>query len=588
MRFKSKKELIFYFLKGSKRYFGLAIIFACLLSVFEMVNPKIIGYTVDSIIGTQENVFVNALGGRDNLASHLYVVAIVVIAFAIIGALCRYLFGKFNSMGAERLVLTMRNSLYEHILSLPYSWHQLNATGDIIQRCTSDVETVKKFLSEQLTSFFRTIIMVIVALSFMASISPLLTIIAAVFFPVVVLYSSLFYRKMGDTFQLTDEEEGKLSTIAQENLTGVRVVRAFGREKYEQQRFEKKNEEYTILWVRLMKLLSAFWTSNDILYALQLLTVVGGGAYLCVNGGMTAGEYIAFVAYNSMLAWPIRSLGRIISEMSKASISIDRLMYILNSRPEKDSVAPHSFVNGDIEIKNVSYSFDESSKVLDNVSLTIKQGQTIGILGTIGSGKSTLAHLLCRLYELDEGCGNIYIGGEDIKNVDRFELRRNVGMVLQEPYLFSRTLGENIAIGLENATIDDIRRAAEIACLDETVMGFKDGYDTAVGERGVTLSGGQKQRCAIAQMMIRNCPIIIFDDSLSAVDAQTDTMIREAILRDTKDVTTIIISHRISTIMQADNIFVLENGHLVQSGTHDKLVGSEGIYQRVYKLQSRT
>ena len=378
--------------------------------------------------------------------------------------------------------------------------------------------------------------------------------------------------------------------MAQENLTGVRVVRAFGREEYERERFGKQNDHYTGLWVRLARLLSAFWGMGDFIAGTQALLIMTLGIVSCVKGGMTSGEFIAFVTYNAMLAWPIRRLGRMISEMSKAGISIDRLNYIMSSEEEKDrDGAGEPDMHGDIVFDDVSFAYEGCPELLSHISFTARAGKTVGILGGTGSGKSTLMYLLDRLYELPEdgSGGRITIGGTDIKDIKAAYLRKNIGIVLQEPYLFSRTIAENIGITRPDITMDEIREASAIACLDDTVTGFSEGYDTFVGERGVTLSGGQKQRAAIARMLTEKTPIMIFDDSLSAVDAETDAAIRAGLDRQLGGATVFLISHRTSTLMNSDLILVLDRGRIAEMGRHDELMAIDGgIYRRIYDIQT--
>lgn len=614
MRFKTRSRMVLFFLRGSLHFFVYGIIASLLVAFLDMINPKIIQYTVDYCIDDSQSslpvymsFIMDLLGGREFIRYNLLYIAILIICIATVSAIFRYLSKVYNTRGAEKLVETMRNTLFEHILKLPYSWHSKNHTGDIIQRCTSDVETIKNFLSGQLVSLFRVVIMIGMALYFMFSINTKLSFIAMILFPVLILYSFFFHTRIGSTFQKADEQEGKLSSIAQENLTGVRIVRAFGREQYEKDKFVSYNEDYTKMWMNLMKLLSAFWASNDLISGLQVMIVTVMGAVFSVRGHITAGEFIAFVSYNSMLIWPVRMLGRIISEMSKAGISIDRVRYIMNSAEEKDAEgATTPPIDRDIVFDNVSYSFEDKDTVkaksigsedngfdhgiLKNVSFTIKSGTTFGILGGTGSGKSTLMYLLDRLYDLPEDSGTITIGGVDIRNIKRSWLRKNLGFVLQEPYLFSRTLSENIGIAAApddrgRVSMDRIRHASKIAALDESVEKFPSGYDTFVGERGVTLSGGQKQRTAIAQMLIEEPPVMIFDDSLSAVDTQTDARIRKALSENIDDATVILISHRIMTLMHADNIIVLDKGRIVEQGTHEELLKLKGIYYTCAKLQ---
>ena len=595
-KFPTKLSMIWHFLRGSKGYFGLSILFACLVSLLELINPRIIAFTVDSVINHKEVVLpegvqncIDAIGGIDFLRHNLWVIAIIVMIVALLAVSCRYFFQSFTAMGSEKLVKTMRDDLFTHIMHLPFKWHSENHTGDIIQRCTSDVDTIKGFLSEQLIYLVRIVILIVLVLFFMFSIDVKLALATSAFIPVIVGYSLFFHAKIGNAFEVADEEEGKLSSIAQENLTGVRVVRAFGREVYERERFEKQNEHYTNMWTHLMRLLSAFWMSSDMISNLQMLVVIAYGAIITVNGGMSAGNYIAFIAYNSLLLWPVRSLGRTIANMSKAGISIERLRYIMNSEMEEDkpnAVTPDLLQ--DIEFKNVSYQYENgTAEVLENVSFKIKAGTTFGILGGTGSGKSTLMYLLDRLYQLPDDHGQITIGGIDIRDMKAEWIRENIGMVLQEPYLFSRSLSENIKIAKQSADMKEIRTAAKIASLDVAISHFKEGYNTYVGERGVTLSGGQKQRAAIAQMLIRKPPIMIFDDSLSAVDAETDAKIRTGLKDNISESTVILISHRITTLMAADHIIVLDKGRVVEEGTHEQLLEKQGIYHRIYEMQSQ-
>ena len=597
---KGNFKLVLTFLQGSKRYFAASMAGLLLMSFFDLVNPKIISFTVDSIIGDKKpdltgipGMILQKAGGIETLRDNLWLIACAVIIVALLSGLTRYIYKYMNTRGAEKLVKRMRDLLFDHIIHLPFAWFSENHTGDIIQRCTSDVDTVKRFLSDQLTHLFRIIVLVILALYFMAGIHPRLTLVSAAFFPVIIIYSIMFHTKIGSAFEEADNEEGKLSAIAQENLTGVRVVRAFGRESYERERFEKQNEYYTGKWIRMMQILASFWTSNDFLSGFQVMIVVVLGAVWCVQGQMTAGNYIAFISYNAMLTWPVRMLGRIIAQLSQANVSITRIAAILNAPCEKDvPQAQKPPVDRDIVFDHVSYRYENGGgDILKDVSFTVPAGSTVGILGTTGSGKSTLMYLLDRLYPLDGNkeagrSGRITIGGVDIADVDMHYLRENIGFVLQEPYLFSRKLSENIAISRRETDMKEVRRAAGIASLSEAIDHFKQGYDTYVGERGVTLSGGQVQRTAIAQMLIRKTPVMIFDDSLSAVDAETDAKIRKALREKTDGATVILIAHRITTLMDADKIIVLDHGSVAEEGTHEELIAKKGIYSKVFELQT--
>ncbi|MCR5716821.1 MAG: ABC transporter ATP-binding protein/permease [Lachnospiraceae bacterium] len=593
--FPTRASMLFHFLRGNKRYFLLSMIFAALVSLFDLINPQIISYTVDTVLDGEESTMpawvdrvVMEIGGVSYLRAHLYVIALVVIGVALMGALFRFLFKTCNSIGAETLIKRMRDLLQEHIIHLPFTWHNANHTGDIIQRCTSDVEEIKTFLAEHLSNLIRIVVMILLAISFMLRIDTVLTAVSCAFFPIVILYSFFFHNKIGSRFERADMLEGKLSAIAQENLTGVRVVRAFGREQYEREHFEEANQVYTESWLKLMHLLSMFWASGDLITGLQVMLIVVIGAVRVIHGELLLGEYIAFISYNAMLTWPVRMLGRVISEMSKAGISIDRIRYIMNAEVEKnqdETFTPP--MNGDIKFEHVSFSYGEHSpEVLEDIDFTIKAGTTVGILGGTGSGKSTLMYLLDRLYNISPEQGHIYIGGMDIQRMPMEHLRKNIGMVLQEPFLFSRTLADNIAITRDSLDMKEVRRASKIAMLDDSINKFARGYETYVGERGVTLSGGQKQRAAIAQMLIRKPPIMVFDDSLSAVDAETDAKIRKALDTQTGESTVILIAHRITTLMKADQILVMDHGRIIERGTHEELLAAGGSYSRIYALQS--
>ena len=591
---REKLSLLWQFMKGAKRYFLVAVLAAGVTALADMLQPQIIRAAVDCALGGKEANYpafvmnaVNSIGGFSYLGQHLWIMALAILVVAVFQVAGQYTFRVYNTRASETLVKSMRDRLFSHIQHLPFSWHMKNRTGDIIQRCTSDIETTKNFLSEQLTSVFRIVILLVLSIAFMASMHGTLTVIALIPMPLIIGYSIHFHNKFYSAFMECDENEGKLSALAQENLAGVRVVRAFGQEKQELEKFTKQNGHYTSLWVEMAKIMSRFWSVSDIFSGIQVMLVVIFGAYLCIRGSLTEGAYIAFVSYNAMLVWPIRQLGRMISEMSKAGVSIDRVFYIMNSPVEADDPdAVDAPMDGDICFEHVSFAYENSAELLHDISFTIKAGTTLGILGGTGSGKSTLMLLLDKLYPLEENSGRITIGGTDIRKIRTAHLRRNIGMVLQEPFLFSRSIAENIGITSPVIDMEAIRAAAAAAALDTSIASFAQGYDTMVGERGVTLSGGQKQRTAIARMLTQDTPIMIFDDSLSAVDTQTDAKIRQAISGKFGKASVILISHRITTLSAADKIIVLDRGRIVEEGTHEELKTAGGIYQKIFDAQS--
>ena len=585
-----KFRIIFRFLQGNIRFFVGTLVFSVLFTACNALIPQIVKYTADHIL------VMDGIPDGLSVQQTLLLAAILVGVSAIFSGVFNYLSKMCLAKGSENFLKSIRDTLYHHTQYLPFSWHVKHQTGEIIQRCTSDVEVIRNFVCRQLPEVFRICFLIILYLGIMFSMNVPITLAATAFFPVIIGYSAFFYSRIGKRFQDADEAEGALSGTVQENLTGVRVVRAFGREKYEIDRFDKKNNAYSDLWVYLGKLMSVFWASGDLITNLQVLTVMVMGVVFAVQGRITLGEFIAFLSYNASLTWPVRSLGRIISDMSKAGVSMERVAYILEAE-EEDGEAIRAKASGNQELNNkpdltgdicfhnVSFAYSPDHPVLKNINFTIPSGSTFAILGTTGSGKSTLVHLLDRLYDLPEGCGSITIGGMDIRNIDRQYLRQNIGMVLQEPFLFSRTIRENIGITKEKLLDEEIRHAAEIACVDQSILHFTDGYDTIVGERGVTLSGGQKQRVAIARMLMKQAPVLVFDDSLSAVDTETDNKIRKELKKEMEKATVIMISHRITSLMQADCIIVMDKGEIQQMGTHDQLIRQDGPYKDIYEIQ---
>lgn len=588
-----KIRLIISSFSGAKGYFALAVFASLLTTVLNALTPQIFRFTIDSVLGGD---------GYPFLSSHLWVMAVVLMGCAALSGLSMFLSRYNTARAGETFAQNMRDMLFSHVQKVKMDWHDKNQTGDIIQRCTSDVEVIRNFVVTQLLEVFRTVFLVVTSFTMMLSMNVKLSLVVLVFVPVVVTYSCIFYRLTAERFIAADEAEGELSTVVQENATGVRVVRAFGREKFEMDRFREKNDTFAKLWIRLGTLSGLYWGVGDLITGLQVVVVIVLGAVEAVQGNISVGEFIAFASYNTTLVWPIRGLGRILSDMSKAGVSFERVDYIIQAEEEdygkeevfgqkkggvqeKDGGQNEKPENFDISFSDVSFHYEGGQEVLSHINFEIPQGTTFGIVGGTGSGKSTVVQLLTRLYELGAGEGRITIGGRDIRDIPLHELRKYVGLVLQEPFLYSRTIRENIAAAAPGISMEEIREAARIACVDDAIMGFADGYDTIVGERGVTLSGGQRQRVAIARMLVQKAPIMIFDDSLSAVDAETDSLIRKALKEHMKGTTVILISHRITTLMAASQIMVLNQGRIEEMGTHQELIRREGSYRRIYEIQ---
>lgn len=575
-----------YLLKGSVLLFAGGIAANAVFTFLSALTPQIISFAINYVLGTDELPpeyagVTSLLGGLDNLKNNLWILAVIIIAVAFFAAVFRYLLIYLNTRATQKFMKRTRGKLFAHVQRLPMRWHSEHRTGDIIQRCTSDAQTVSNFVSNQLTSLVKIVILIVFSLAFMFAMNAKLAAIAAAFIPVFVIWGYVFHLQAKKHFKKCDEEEGVLSTMAQENFTGVRVVRAFGREKYERDRFEKQNVYYTGLWLKILKKMTSYWTANNLVAALQGMLIIVLGTVFCVNGELNKGDFVAFVTYNVMLMGPVRELGRIISRMSAAGVSLGRIAEILNA--EEEVYGETEKLSGDIEFKNVSFCYDDGKPVLDGVNLKIPQGSTLGIIGAAGCGKSTLVQLTDRLYNVTGG--EILIGGKNIEDIPIAALRKNIGLVLQESHIYSGTVGENISMASDSADAESVERFARIACVDENIKNFANGYDTVVGERGVTLSGGQKQRVAIARTVMRGTPYIIFDDSLSAVDSETDASIRRNLKTLYKDSTVIIVSHRITTVMHADKIVVLDGGKIAESGSSEELLAKNGIYRKIYDMQ---
>jgi len=573
---------LFGYLKGYGGPFSLAIIAIILATVMQLSVPILIKYAIDSIIGDVEPGRLQFL--MDAFGKNLGGVVLIIVVMSLLRGVFMFLKGYLSSYAAENIAKDIREKLYTQIQYMTFERHTRKETGDMVQRCTSDVETIRRFLGVQVVDLGRIIFMLGFTLVIMSTLNAELTLYSMIMIPVLFLFSYIFFTKIQKTFKKSDEAEAKLTTVLQENLSGVRVVRAFGREEHEIDRFEDVNASHRNITYKLIETLAVFWASSDFLTLLQNGIVLVVGAGMVIRGELTIGTLTAFITYVSMLLWPVKQLGRLLSEFGKTTVSIGRIEEILNEDIEVDQPNEgEPEIYGNISFQNVSFGYDEHQRVLENVSFDLPVGSTLGILGSTGSGKSTLVHLLQRLYDYE---GSIQIDGHELKDIRRGWIRKKIGLVLQEPHLYAKTVKENIGITKRTYKEKEIFDAAKAASIHSNILTFKEGYDTIIGEKGVSLSGGQKQRIAIARTIIdEEKKILIFDDSLSAVDTETDMRIRNALKDRSKDITTLIISHRIATLAEADNIIVLDEGRIVQMGTHEELIREEGLYKRIWDLQ---
>ena len=582
---------IFKFMEGYKGIYLLAMVSIILSQMVVIISPLIIRTTVDSIIGEipiDSNLLgkiVGNLGGRDYLRENIWIMGLLLVMVAILRSVFMYFRNTLASKASEHTAKNIRDELYDQIQRLPYEYHVKSETGDLIQRCTSDVNTIKRFLSIQLVEVAGSIFMLLFVSFTMFRLNVKMTLVSMATMPIIFVFAFIFFSKVKKAFEASDEAEAELTTVLQENLTGVRVVKACANQKYEIEKFDEKNKDYRDKTYKLIEDLAIYWGSSDFICFIQIgLTIVFGSIW-AVAGEISLGTVMAFSTYVNMLLWPIRQMGRTLTDMGKAIVSIGRIEEIFNENIEilkENNKKPK--IKGNIEFKDVYFEYEKDTPVIDNISFSVKAGNTVAIIGPTGSGKSSLVYLLARLY--DYNSGSILIDGMELKNIDKAWIRKNIGIVLQEPFLYAKTIRDNIKLANPNMKDKKVYESAKIASIHQDIKSFDKGYDTYVGERGVSLSGGQKQRVAIARTIINDCPVVVFDDSLSAVDTETDISIRRALNDRKNKSTTIIISHRISTVSEADEIIVLDSGKRIQRGNHEKLINEKGLYQRLYEIQN--
>lgn len=558
------------------RYFG-AIATLGLASVFSMVSFLLIRYFVDE-----------ALQAPD-LAAILPPVALGFVGLALLQGLFSFLSGKLTAQTAEGVALRLRNYMFDHIQHLTFTYHDNMKTGELIQRCTSDVDTVRRFFSEQAIGIGRIFILFSINFGALLSLHVGLALLSVIVIPPIVIMSLFFFRRVSKAWDEYEQQDAKLSTTLQENLSGVRVVKAFARQQYEQDKFEADNYEKFRRGRHFMLMHSGFWPITDVICGAQILAGYGVAAIMVMDGTLTLGAYLAYAGLLINIINPIRNLGRLIVHMSTGMVSFERVMHVIREEREpltEGAFQPEGSLKGEVVFKDVSFGYDPEAPVLKDISFTVRPGQTVALLGSTGSGKTSVVSLLPRFYEYTGG--SITIDGAELRDYPRQYLRRQIGIVEQEPFLFSRTIRENITYGVGREVSDDeVIAAAQAAAIHEVIETFPDGYNTLVGERGVTLSGGQKQRVVLARTLLKDPRILILDDATSSVDAETEDSIREALLRLMQGRTSFIIAHRIQTVMRADLILVFDKGRIIQRGTHEELMAAGGMYRHVYDLQSR-
>ncbi|MGB6677504.1 MAG: ABC transporter ATP-binding protein [Terriglobales bacterium] len=577
---KSLRPLIPYF-KKYRRSYVVGTICVFLTNGIWILFPLVIRRAIDDLhLGIT----------RHKLVTY----ALLLLAVAGFKSIFQFL-TRWIVIGVSREIeFDLRNDLFRHLEGLSYSYYQRTRTGDIMARATNDLNAVRMLLGPAIMYSANTIVFTAGALAFMLSISPKLTLYAFLPLPIVSITIQHFGRKIHERFERIQAMFSEISARAQENFSGARVIRAYVQEEAEIAAFEASNQEYIKRSLKLVRLMGMLWPSLETMLGLAIVLVLWLGGREVISGRITVGGFVAFNTYMVQLTWPIIALGWVINIFQRGTASMGRINEILVEKPEiedseaiktksntRETLAP-ILIRGEIEFRHLNFSYN-STPVLHDINLRIPAGSSLAIVGPTGSGKTTLVSLIPRIYDAEPG--TVLIDGIPIRDYPIAELRRNLGFVPQETFLFSETVRENIAFGKEDATDEDVRLAAQAASIGEEIESFPEQYRTLVGERGITLSGGQKQRTAIARAIIRNPRILVLDDALSSVDTHTEDKILNHLREIMRGRTTIFISHRVSTVRNADRIAVLHAGRIVEIGTHDELVAKDGYYTDLYNKQ---
>ncbi|ADL50994.1 ABC transporter ATP-binding protein [Clostridium cellulovorans] len=546
-------------------------------------------YSENTVTKSQSTIISKIILSFDTSKDQLLAAGIFIIILTLLAARANYLKGKLSAQVAEGTAKSIKDKIYDHVQRLSFSYHNKVETGDLLQRCSTDIETIRQFTQVQILEIFYAVSVFIVVFVIMLMLNPFFALVGVILIPILIVYSYVFFQKVKKAYLIKDEAEATLSTSLQETLTGVRVVKAYANQEYEIKKFAEKNANFKAAHFKEVMVSAKFWATSDFICISQVLLVVLFGSFLSYKGSITLGMFQTFLSYEFMMIWPVRQLGRVITEAGRTIISIRRILEVFDETQEfelkDESLKQKPKILGNISFKNVSIEYSDEEPVLRNISFEVKKGQTVAIIGKTGSGKTSLMNALLRLIEYKEG--SITIDGTELNTIDKTWLRSHIGVVMQEIFLYSKSIKDNIRIANRTVSDEIVYDVAKIASVHDVILDFEEGYDTSVGERGVTLSGGQKQRIGIARALINKHPILIFDDSLSAVDTETDLKIRAALTERAKEITTFIIAHRMSTVKDADLIIVLDEGKILQIGTHEELFNVDGLYRNFWDIQNK-